>query len=52
MPIRRQHRWLYPIDWPQISAAIRFGRAKSHCEECGRPHGRLASTNEMAVYYL
>ncbi len=41
MPIRRQHRWLYPIDWPQISASIRFGRAKGHCEQCGRPHGRL-----------
>jgi hypothetical protein len=41
MPIRRQHRWLYPIDWPQISAAIRFDRAKGRCEHCGRPHGRL-----------
>ena len=39
MPIRAQHRWLYPIDWPQISAAIRFGRAKGRCEQCGRPHG-------------
>ena len=41
MPIRRQHRWLYPIDWPQISASIRFGRAKGRCEHCHRPHGRL-----------
>jgi len=41
MPIRAQHRWLYPIDWPQISAAIRFDRAKGRCEQCGRPHGRL-----------
>jgi hypothetical protein len=41
MPIRRQHRWLYPIDWSQISASIRFGRAKGCCERCGRPHGRL-----------
>jgi hypothetical protein len=40
MPIRRQHRWLYPIDWQQISASIRFGRAKGRCEHCGRPHGR------------
>jgi hypothetical protein len=40
MPIRRQHRWLYPIDWQQISASIRFGRAKGRCEQCGRPHGR------------
>ena len=41
MPIRRQHRWLYPLDWPQISASIRFVRAKGHCEPCSRPHGRL-----------
>ena len=27
MPIRPQHRWLYPIDWPQISASIRFSAA-------------------------
>jgi hypothetical protein len=41
MPIRRQHRWLYPIDWPQISASIRFGRAKGRCEHCRRPHGHV-----------
>jgi hypothetical protein len=38
MPIRPEHRWLYPIDWKQLSAAIRFGRAKGRCEQCGRPH--------------
>ena len=38
MPIRAEHRWLYPIDWPQLSAAIRFGRAKGKCEHCHRPH--------------
>ena len=41
MPIRRQYRWLYPIDWPQLSALIRFGRANGRCEHCRRPHGRL-----------
>jgi hypothetical protein len=30
MPIRREYRWFYPIDWPQLSAAMRFGRAKGH----------------------
>ena len=40
MPIRPEHRWLYPIDWPELSKAIRFGRAKGRCEGCGRPHGR------------
>ncbi len=41
MPIRPEHRWLYPLDWPQLSALIRFERAKARCEECTRPHGRL-----------
>lgn len=40
MPIRREHRFLYPIDWTQLSAVIRFGRAKGRCESCGRPHGQ------------
>lgn len=40
MPIRREHRFFYPIDWPQLSAVIRFGRARGRCEGCGRPHGR------------
>jgi hypothetical protein len=39
MPIRREHRFFYPIDWPQLSAVIRFWRAG------GRPHGRM-------VYHL
>jgi hypothetical protein len=24
MPIRPEYRWFYPIDWPQLSAAIRL----------------------------
>lgn len=31
MPIRPENRWLYPIDWPQLSDMIRFGRAKGCC---------------------
>lgn len=41
MPIRPDKRWLYPIDWPQLSAVIRFERAKGRCEHCARPHGQL-----------
>ncbi len=41
MPIRREVRWLYPIDWRELSIAIRFGRAGGRCEGCGRPHRRL-----------
>ncbi len=45
MPIKASYRWLYPIDWRELSIAIRFGRARGRCEGCGRPHGRL-------VYHL
>ena len=37
MLIRREHRF-YPIDWKQLSAGIRFVRARGRCEGCGRPH--------------
>ena len=39
MPIHARYRWFYPIDWPQLSAVIRFKRAQGKCEGCGRPHG-------------
>ena len=32
---------LYPIDWRELSASIRFRRAKGLCETCRRPHGRV-----------
>jgi hypothetical protein len=38
MPIRPSLRWFYPIDWPQISREIRFGRARGCCEVCSRRH--------------
>jgi hypothetical protein len=40
MPILARYRWLYPFDWPQLSALVRFKRAKGRCERCGRPHGQ------------
>ncbi len=39
MSIAPETRWLYPIDWRELSTFIRFGRAKGCCEHCGRPHG-------------
>ena len=39
MPIRPELKYLYPIDWPQISHWVRFVRAKGRCQVCGRPHG-------------
>jgi len=40
MPIRPENRWLYPIDWRQLSNVIRFDRAGARCEHCSRPHMR------------
>jgi hypothetical protein len=40
MPIRPENRWLYPIDWQQLSKLIRFERAGARCERCARPHLR------------
>ena len=37
MPIRRQHLWLYPIDWRELSLLIRFRRAKGRCEHVADP---------------
>lgn len=39
MPIAPEHRWLYPIDWRELSQLIRFRRAGGVCEHCRRPHG-------------
>ena len=39
MPIRPSQRWFYPIDWTELSHAVRFGRAGGACERCGRRHG-------------
>ncbi len=51
MPIRREHRFFYPINWPQLSAAIRFRRVGGRCEVCRRPHGqsRLAYRRRALV---
>lgn len=38
MPIRPENRARYPVNWPAISARIRFERAAGRCEcagECG-----------------
>lgn len=38
MPIKREFKWLYPVDWPQLSALVRFVRAEGRCQGCRRPH--------------
>lgn len=52
MPIRRHHHWLYPIDWHELQASIRFRRAKGRCETCGRPHRRLVLPNSTTADLL
>jgi hypothetical protein len=51
VPIRPEHRYFYPIDWPQLSAMIRFGRAGGRCEACGRPHGQLIVCLDDGAWY-
>lgn len=43
MPIRPEHLPLYPFDWPQLSASVRFRRARGRCEHCGVRHGAVVS---------
>jgi hypothetical protein len=51
VPIRPEHRHFYPIDWPQLSAVIRFGRAAGRCERCGRPHGQVIVCLDGGSWY-
>jgi len=43
MPIRKELKGFYPIDWRELSRVIRFKRAGGRCERCGRPHGQMIS---------
>lgn len=38
MPIRPDLRPLYPAHWRELSRHVRFERAGSRCQRCGRPH--------------
>ena len=49
MPIRREQRFFYPIDWPQLSALVRFGRAGGRCDGYGRSHGPWSTTLGAAI---
>lgn len=45
MPVRAELKHLYPKNWPEIAAAIKWGRAGGRCEcagECGRSPEHLA----------
>jgi hypothetical protein len=47
MPIRAENRWLYPIDWQQLSGTIRFERAGRRCEQCRRPRNISKTTRSF-----
>lgn len=51
MPIRLEHRWLYPIDWEQVSRRVRFTRAQGRCDHCRRPHGRYVQHLGNGVWW-
>lgn len=62
MPIRPERKILYPKNWPEISARIRFGRARGRCEfkvdgkRCkarhGKPHPITGSIVVLTVAHL
>lgn len=51
MPIRRDMRGFYPIDWRELSHSIRFRRAKGRCDHCRRPHGLLVCASADGVWW-
>ena len=51
MPIRRDQRWFYPIDWRELSQVIRFDRAGGRCERCRRPHGQWAIVGPDGLWW-
>lgn len=62
MPIRPERKHLYPKNWKEISARIRFGRAGGRCEfkdnrkRCkarhGKPHPITGSIVVLTVAHL
>lgn len=38
MPIKPENKALYPDDWDEISARIRYERADNKCEQCNAPN--------------
>ena len=50
MPIKPEHRALYPVDWPAISARIRE-RAANRCEWCGVANGAVGYRDAQGVFH-
>lgn len=48
MPIKRENKHLYPLDWAQISKRLRSERANNRCEcagQCQTHHGVCGAVN-------
>ena len=56
MPIRPENKERYPDNWDEISAYVRFERAKNQCEFCGaenkQPHPETGSKVVLTVAHL
>jgi len=57
MPIKPENKARYPDNWDEISARIRFERAKGICEFCreaehGKPHPVTGSTVVLTTAHL
>lgn len=56
MPIKPENAGRYPPDWPEISARIRYDRARGRCEECGArnayPHPETGAMVVLTVAHL
>lgn len=56
MPIRKEMLARYPENWKEISARIRFERARGRCEKCGathfQPHPLTGSRVVLATAHL
>ena len=49
IPILAEHRWLYPIDWPELLKMVRFGRAGGEASFAGARTRRACSTPAAAA---
>jgi hypothetical protein len=56
MPIKKENRARYPVNWKDISRSIREERAKNRCEWCGaengQPHPVTGSRVVLTVAHL
>lgn len=52
MPIRSEMKALYPANWNEISARIRYERAGNKCEKCGVKNHSLGARDKNGNFML